>query len=122
VDVRIARVYEAPAAEVGVRVLIDRLWPRGVRREESSWEHWLPEVAPSSDLRQWFDHDPAKFTLFQKQYLTELAAPKGRAAVQRLAQLAGDRPLILLTAAADDACNHAVVLRSLLLGEVAAPR
>lgn len=121
-DIRVERVYAAPEPAAGVRVLVDRLWPRGVARETAPWEHWLPEVAPSTDLRQWFAHDPAKFPLFQKQYLTELAAPKGRAAVRRLAELAGDRPLLLLTASADQEYNHAVVLRRLLLGEVAAPR
>ena len=121
-DVRIARVYEAPEPEEGVRVLVDRLWPRGVKKEGAPWEHWLPEVAPSPDLRQWFNHEAAKFDLFQKQYLTELASPKGRAAVQRLTQLAGGRPLILMTATADTEHNQAVVLRRLLLGEVAAPR
>ena len=121
-EVHVARVQQAPAADAGVRVLVDRLWPRGVAREGAPWEHWLPEVAPSTDLRQWFAHDPAKFPLFQKQYLTELAAPKGRAAVRRLTELAGGRPLVLLTASADPESNHAVVLRRLLLGEVAAPR
>ncbi len=121
-EVVLARVYGAPSSAEGVRVLVDRLWPRGVKREEAPWEHWLPEVAPSNDLRQWFDHDPAKFALFEKQYLTELAAPKGRAAIGRLSALAGERPLLLLTATADPECSHAQVLRRLLLGEVAAPR
>lgn len=121
-EVRIARVYTPPSEQEGVRVLVDRLWPRGVKKETAPWEHWLPEVAPSNDLRQWFNHDPAKFDLFQKQYLTELASPKGRAAVQRLAELATGRPLLLMTATADTEHNQAVVLRRLLLGEVAAPR
>ncbi len=121
-EVRIARVADAPGTEAGVRVLIDRLWPRGVGRDSAPWEHWHPEVAPSNDLRTWFDHDPAKFTLFEKQYLTELAAPKGTAAVQRLRAAAGERPLVLVTATADRECNHAVVLRRLLLGEARAPR
>ena len=121
-EVRVARVYDPPAAQEGVRVLVDRLWPRGIKKETAPWEHWLPEVAPSTDLRQWFGHEAAKFELFQKQYLSELASPKGRAAVQRLTRLAAGGTLLLLTATADTEHNQAVVLRRLLLGEVAAPR
>jgi uncharacterized protein YeaO (DUF488 family) len=122
VEIAIARAYDRPGPELGTRVLIDRLWPRGLRKEEAPWEHWLPEVAPSNDLRTWFNHDPAKFGLFEKQYLTELAMPKGGAAVQRLRDLAAGRPLVLVTATADKEHNHAVVLRRLLLGEATAPR
>jgi uncharacterized protein YeaO (DUF488 family) len=122
VEVRVVRVYDRPGPEAGVRVLVDRLWPRGVAKEEAPWDHWLPEVAPSSELRQWFGHDPAKFPLFEKQYLAELASPKGQAALARLRALAGDRPLVLVTASSDREHNQAVVLRRLLLGEVAPPR
>lgn len=121
-EILIARVYDHPTSEMVVRVLVDRLWPRGVKKEEAPWDNWLPEVAPSNDLRTWFGHDPAKFALFEKQYLTELAFPKGQSALTRLRALPGDRPLVLVTATADHDHNHAVVLRRLLLGEVAAPR
>ncbi len=121
-EVQIARVYDRPAPEAGTRVLVDRLWPRGISKADAPWDHWLPEIAPSNDLRTWFAHDPAKFALFEKQYLTELAFPKGQAALTRLRTLAAERPLILVTATADQEHNQAVVLRRLLLGEVAAPR
>ena len=121
-EIHIARVYDHPAPDLGVRVLIDRLWPRGVKKEDAPWDHWLPEVAPSNDLRMWFGHDPAKFGLFEKQYLTELAFPKGQSALTRLRSVAADKPLVLVTATADQEHNHGVVLRRLLLGETAAPR
>ena len=121
-DVRIVRVYDHPTPDQGVRVLVDRLWPRGVKKEDAPWDHWLPEVAPSNDLRTWFGHDPAKFALFEKQYLTELAFPKGQSALTRLRALAAERPLLLVTATADQEHNQAVVLRRLLLGEIAPPR
>lgn len=122
VEILIALAAERPGPEAGVRVLVDRAMPRGVRREDAPWEHWHPEVAPSNDLRGWWNGDPAKFALFEKQYLTELAMPKGTSAVQRLRGAAGARPLVLVTALGDAASNHALVLRRLLLGEAAAPR
>jgi len=121
VEILIARVQDRPGPELGVRVLIDRLWPRGVKKEDAAWDHWHPEVSPSNDLRSWFNHEPAKFALFEKQYLTELATPKGGAAVERLRAAAGARPLVLLTATADPEHNHALVLRRRLLGEASAP-
>lgn len=121
-EVRIAGT-DAPAPPDGaVRVLVDRAWPRGVRREDARWDHWYPEVAPSGDLAAWWRLDPAKLALFERQYLTELAAPKGAAAVARLRAAAGERPLVLVTADADRECHHAEILRRLLLGEARAPR
>ena len=121
-EIRIAGV-QAPAGGDGeVRVLVDRAWPRGVSREAALWQHWHPEVAPSRDLGAWWNLDPAKLGLFEKQYLTELAAPKGAAAVSRLRAAAEGRDLVLVTASAGAECNHAQVLRRLLLGEARAPR
>lgn len=118
--VRVARVYDPPASGGGPRVLVDRLWPRGVKKEAAPWDHWLPEVAPSTELRRWFAHDPAKFARFQQRYLAELAGPAGQEALARLRALAADGQLVLVTATADRRHNAAVVLQRVLRGEVPA--
>jgi uncharacterized protein YeaO (DUF488 family) len=121
-EIRIAGVQDPAGAGSEVRVLVDRVSPRGVAREAAPWQHWHPEVAPSRDLSTWWNLDPGKFALFEKQYLTELAAPKGAAAVARLRAAAAGADLVLVTASAGAECNHAQVLRRLLLGEARAPR
>lgn len=112
-DIRIKRIYEAPSQSDGRRVLVDRLWPRGVSKEEARLDEWLKEVAPSSELRRWFDHDPEKFEEFRKRYETELAEKEE--AVELLESAAEeDGTLTLLYAAKDGTHNHAVVLRDFL--------
>jgi len=112
-QLRIKRAYEAPAASDGVRVLVDRLWPRGLARDAARIDHWLKDVAPSSDLRKWFGHDPERWPEFRKRYRVELQANAG--AVAELRALAkGAKTLTLVFAAKDEAHNNAVVLKDLL--------
>src|SRR5690349_5604876 len=72
-EVRIKRAYEPPSARDGVRVLVDRLWPRGLRKSEAAIDHWLKEIAPSTELRRWFGHDPARWKEFRRRYQAELS-------------------------------------------------
>ncbi|MGH6957267.1 MAG: DUF488 domain-containing protein [Caulobacteraceae bacterium] len=107
-DIRIKRAYEPPAADDGARVLVDRLWPRGLRKDEAALDLWLKEAGPSTELRKWFGHDPARFDEFERRYLAEIdAAP---APLERLAAFARRGPLTLLFAAHDERHNNAVVL------------
>jgi len=107
----IKRAYDTPADD-GYRVLVDRLWPRGVRKEAAALDEWDKDVAPSTELRQWFGHDPAKFEEFRARYEAELAASD--APQQLLERAAGHDTLTLIYAAKDPECNHAVVLRDYL--------
>lgn len=113
-DVRIKRIYEKPAASDGTRVLVDRLWPRGVRKDEAALAHWFRDVAPSPELRRWFNHDVARWDAFRRRYTEELEA-KG-AQLEELRRLAQAGRLTLLFAARDEEHNDAVVLRDALLG------
>ena len=113
-DIRIKRVYEPPGADDGARVLVDRLWPRGVRKDALDMSLWLKDIAPSPDLRRWFGHDPARFADFAERYRLELSG--NGAAVEKLLDLVGQGRLTLLYAAHDTAHNHAVVLAEYLRG------
>jgi uncharacterized protein YeaO (DUF488 family) len=73
--VQVKRVYDPAAPEDGVRILVDRLWPRGIAKAARKWDRWLPELAPSTELRKWYGHDPARFAEFERRYRAELAAP-----------------------------------------------
>jgi uncharacterized protein YeaO (DUF488 family) len=106
--IRIKRVYEPPDEDDGVRVLVDRLWPRGLRKDNAALTLWLKEIAPSSELRRWFGHDPARWTEFSLRYRAELA--QNDEAVARLADLATQGPVTLVYAAHDTEHNHALVL------------
>lgn len=110
----IKRIYLPPAADDGHRVLVDRLWPRGVSRREAAVDVWLKDVAPSAALRKWFGHDAAKWDEFRKRYLVELA---GNGAVAELQALAQSGPTTLLYGAHDEAHNQARVLLELLKGK-----
>jgi uncharacterized protein YeaO (DUF488 family) len=112
-EVRIKRAYEAPASGDGTRVLVDRLWPRGVSKAEAGITQWMKDVAPSSELRKWFGHDPGRWEEFRRRYRTELAGKK--ALVAELRELARKGPLTLVYSARDQAHNQAVVLRETLL-------
>src|ERR1700685_531711 len=108
--VAIKRVYEPPAAADGVRVLVDRLWPRGLKKEAAAVKHWLRDLAPSTELRQWYHANPEAWALFRKRYLKELKAAKATAAVEKLYALAeGKKPLTLLYASRHQDRNHATV-------------
>ena len=107
-DIRIKRVYDPPDEADGTRVLVDRLWPRGLRKENATLTLWLKEIAPSPELRKWFGHDPARWTEFSRRYRAELE--RNDEAVARLADLSKRGPLTLLYAAHDTVHNHAPVL------------
>ncbi|MFI7680469.1 DUF488 domain-containing protein [Actinophytocola sp. NPDC049390] len=112
--VRIRRVYDAPEPDDGARVLIDRVWPRGLSSDAVRADEWLKDVAPSTSLRRWFGHDPEKFGDFRSRYLDELDDPTRHAALDQLRALVEHGPLTLLTATRDVAHSHAAVLADLL--------
>ncbi|HEX3779184.1 MAG TPA: DUF488 family protein [Pseudonocardiaceae bacterium] len=112
--IRVVRVYDAVSEADGDRVLVDRIWPRGVGKDQLEAATWLKDVAPSTELRTWYGHDPAKFTEFEQRYRDELAGAAGLAALDRL-RAHGSRPtLTLLTATKDVEHSHAVILAGLL--------
>jgi uncharacterized protein YeaO (DUF488 family) len=100
--------------EDGTRVLVDRVWPRGLRKAAVRLDDWAKDVAPSSELRRWYGHDPAKFSEFRRRYTAELAQPGPQAALGRLRALAAAGPLTLLTATRDVGHSQAAVLAQLL--------
>lgn len=105
---RIKRVYEAPAKEDGTRVLVDRIWPRGLSKQQAAIDEWMKEIAPSSALRSWFGHDPQRWPQFHERYFKELGSSADT--VSRLVALMSDRPVTLLFAARDTERNNAVAL------------
>lgn len=111
-DLRLKRAYDPPSGDDGARVLVDRLWPRGVRKDDLKLTTWLKEIAPTSELRQWFGHDPARFDAFSRRYSAELEANVD--AVARLEELLSEGRVTLVYAARDTAHNEAVVLADYL--------
>ena len=111
-DVRLKRVYEPPASTDGYRVLIDRLWPRGVSRARAQLDAWEKELAPSTGLRRWFDHDPERFAEFRRRYIDELRDHRPR--LTALRRRAREGPLTLVYSAHDREHNDAVVLAEVL--------
>jgi uncharacterized protein YeaO (DUF488 family) len=116
-DIRVKRIYDPPDGKDEARVLVDRLWPRGVRKEAAELTLWMKEIAPSTDLRKWFGHDPARFAEFSRRYRAELSANKG--AVDRLHNLVKAGPVTLLYAAHDTEHNEARVLADYLKARAA---
>jgi uncharacterized protein YeaO (DUF488 family) len=112
-DVEAQRLYDVAADGRG-HVLVDRLWPRGIRRDDARVDHWCPEVAPSPDLRRWYAHQVERFAEFAERYRAELATDEGRAAIEQLLALTGAAPISLLTAARDLEHSQAAVLADLL--------
>lgn len=111
--VRLKRAYDPPSPHDGARVLVDRLWPRGLKRDAAKVELWLKDAAPSAELRRWFGHDPQRWDEFSDRYRAELAA--NSAAIAALRELVErGQPVTLLFAAKDAAHNNAVVLRDVL--------
>lgn len=110
--IRLKRVYEPPAPEDGQRILVERLWPRGVNQERAAIDLWLKEVAPSPELRTWFGHDPAKWEEFRRRYREEL--DRNPEAIARLRELAGEEPLTFVYAARDEQHNSALLLKEYL--------
>ncbi len=116
-DVRAKRIYEQADPEDGYRILIDHVWPRGVSRERARLDEWARELAPSDELRKWFDHDPARFERFRARYRDELAAQAEP--LRELRRCAERGPLTILYAARDEEHNNAVVLSELLRDGIA---
>ena len=113
-EVQVRRVYDEPEPQDGARVLVDRLWPRGLRKDAAHLDEWAKDVAPSTELRKWYAHDPAKFAEFCRRYTAELATGAPRAALNQLAARAAAGPVTLLTATRDAAHSEAAVLAGLL--------
>jgi len=112
--IRVRRVYEQPSAADGARVLVDRLWPRGLRKDAARLDDWAKDVAPSAELRTWYQHDPAKFGEFRRRYMAELDSPGPREALNRIRALAANGPVTLLTATRDPDISEAAVLAGVL--------
>lgn len=111
--IHIKRIYDPPSAADGKRVLVDRLWPRGLTRDAAKIDLWVKDIAPSPELRRWFGHDPRRWGEFQKRYRAELAEnPQASATLIELKKAA--KPLTLLFGAKDVAHNNAVVLKDFL--------
>ncbi len=108
----LARVYGPQQPTRGPRILVDRLWPRGVSKEKLHYDEWVKDLAPSTGLRKWFDHDPAKWPEFRRRYFAELDA--NAAAVDRLRTMIGSRDATFLYGARDEQHNDAVALRDYL--------
>ena len=112
---RIKRAYAPPGPEDGTRVLVDRLWPRGLAKDAAAVDLWLKDIAPSKELRQWFGHDPARWKGFTAKYLKELEAPERAAAFERLREMGRGRAKVtLLFGAREETYNHAALLHRLL--------
>jgi uncharacterized protein YeaO (DUF488 family) len=112
--IHLKRVYEEPSKKDGMRVLVERLWPRGLTKERAAVDLWLKDVAPSPELRKWFGHDPARWEQFQERYQKELR--EKRDAVQLLKQKGKEGTVTLVYAARDEEHNGALVLKRLLQG------
>lgn len=114
--VQIRRVYEEPGDHDGTRVLVDRLWPRGLAKAAAHVDEWCKDVAPSNELRKWYGHDPERFAEFTRRYTAELKDPEPAEALQHLRELAKAGALTLLTATKDADHSQAAVLKDLLGG------
>jgi uncharacterized protein YeaO (DUF488 family) len=117
-EVRVARVYDPVTAGDEYRVLVDRLWPRGISKAVADLDQWCREVAPSAPLRQWYGHLPDRFPEFRQRYRIELSTGDAAEAVQCLRRLARERTLTLLTASRDSATSNAAVLAEVLGGRL----
>lgn len=111
-SIAIGRAYATPGESDGYRILVDRLWPRGLKKEAAHLDLWLKDIAPSPALRTWFGHDPAKFAEFKKRYAAELEANAN--AVAEIERISAQTPITLVYAAKDETHNHAIVLKAFL--------
>lgn len=110
-SISLKRVYEKPARDDGMRILVDRVWPRGMKKEESKIDLWLKDIAPSTELRKWFGHDPERWSGFQARYRAEL---EGSEALAELRKLSRKGKVTLVYGARDEKHNNALVLRGLV--------
>jgi uncharacterized protein YeaO (DUF488 family) len=114
-SVALKRAYDEPAVSDGTRVLVERLWPRGISKERAHIDIWLKDVAPGTELRKWFNHDPQKFQEFRRRYETELTSEVAQEALAKLREIAKQGQLTLIFAARDTGHSNAVILQDLLL-------
>ena len=112
--VKVKRIYESPERADGVRILVDRLWPRGLTKEEAALDEWIRDIAPSDKLRAWFGHQQNRWLEFNRRYKKELGKPEQKAIVRRLRKISGIATVTLLYAAKDEEHNNAVALASVL--------
>ncbi|WP_243789027.1 DUF488 domain-containing protein [Saccharopolyspora gloriosae] len=115
-NIRVRRAYEEVTGQDGNRVLVDRIWPRGLSKDKASLDEWCKAVAPSTELRKWYGHDPDRFTEFERRYRSELRDPERAEALQHLRDLAKKRRLTLVTATKDPGISAAAVIADLLRG------
>jgi uncharacterized protein YeaO (DUF488 family) len=118
-EIRVRRVYDAPEPDDGARVLVDRIWPRGLRKDAAHLTEWAKDAAPSTELRQWYGHDPGRYDEFRRRYLDELSGRPQRAELGKLRALAATGPVTLLTATRDVGISQAAVLAQVLRQPVA---
>ncbi len=112
--VSVRRIYDPPSPGEGTRVLVDRIWPRGLSKTRAQLDEWCKEIAPSAELRKWYGHVPARFEEFSRHYRNELAETERAAVLDHLRDLATQRPLTLLTATRETELSQAAVLAALL--------
>ena len=112
--IKMKRIYEPASPDDGYRVLVERLWPRGVRKDAARLDAWERDIAPSTELRRWYGHDPAKWDEFQIRYVRELQAPEAQSVLDKLATLARDGTVTLLYSSHAGEISNAAVLQRLL--------
>jgi len=110
--IKIKRVYDPPESGDGKRILVDRLWPRGIRKEDVKWDEWLKDIAPSDELRKWYSHDPSKYVEFKKRYKKELV--KKKEVLQRIKDEAKEGTVTLLFSARATEYNNATAMKEFL--------
>ena len=113
-NIKLKRAYEAPAPEDGVRILVDRLWPRGLSKHRAAIDQWMKDISPSTKLRKWFGHDPSRWDEFRRRYAKEVH--QHPELLDQLRSLAREGPITLVYSARDEVHNDAVELRHLILG------
>jgi uncharacterized protein YeaO (DUF488 family) len=113
-NIKLKRAYEVPAPEDGMRILVDRLWPRGLSKQRAAIDQWMKDISPSPKLRKWFGHDPSRWDEFRRRYATEVH--QHPELLNQLRSLAREGPVTLVYSASDEAHNDAVVLRHVILG------
>ncbi|HEX8874042.1 MAG TPA: DUF488 domain-containing protein, partial [Nitrosospira sp.] len=114
VNIKLKRAYDPPEPADGIRILVDRLWPRGVKKVDAAIDQWMKDIAPSADLRNWFGHDPVRWEEFCERYAAELGQHPEQ--LEQLRELARKGPITLVYSARDEAHNDAVALRAFILG------
>ena len=117
-QIRVRRAYAPPSPDDGARVLVDRIWPRGLRKDAARLDEWAKDVAPSTELRKWYGHDPAKFDEFRRRYTEELSGSAQRKELGKLRALAAAGPVTLLTATRDVEISQAAVLAQILRRDI----